>query len=170
MSQSSEKARSEAVEPAGEDGHDEPIVVDNGPSTVLFGKKHFTMVSATQWERTEAVPIVLFFQEEQANGVVIVKDSWGLSKANKLVVTLESGESFVFALNHGGKVVAMESKSGLDRDAVTGRLMFTDTSKKVKVTRIELFKNTTSLIAHDTNQSGNTAHVKVTILMQPTKP
>jgi hypothetical protein len=159
-------------------GHDEPVVVDNGPATVVFGKKHtVTSNDGMTWTREDADNFfALYVQEEAANGEVTFVDSWDLAKSGKEIsrvrVTLEDGEGFDYTLVSAGanQNLQMESaKTKLDRDMGTGRLKFNG-GKQVVVKLVEGFKSgvTNPLITY-TPQT-NPKHVKVVILLKPEKP
>ena len=158
---------------AGEDGHDEPVVVDNGPATVLFGKRHEVTASNgdKMWTRKHANNFfALYVQEEAANGEVTHVDSWSLAQITLLRVTLQSGEAFEYKLvmNSGRQDVQMTSATtGLDRDGTTGRLKFKG-GRSVIVTQVQGFNGSTALISY--TPVSTPKHIKVVILLTPDKP
>ena len=174
----SEHDRKPESEPQFLTGHDEPVVVDNGPATVMFGTKHEPTGSngGKTWTREADDFFALYVQEEAANGQVTFVDSWSLATPSKEIslirITLENNERFEFKIVQAGsgKNVEMNSlTTGLDRDT-KGRLTFKG-SKKVVVTQVEALKaNGDRLIHYKPAINPKPEHVKVVILLKPERP
>lgn len=176
MGESERNAGSEAIVPEKLGGHDEPIVIENGPATVLFGKRHKveSKDGGKTWMREHVGNfIVLYIQEETANGDIVHVESFRLAQITMIRVRLESGEAFDFTRVKNGAVHDLQMISAvtkLDRDGLTGsgRLMFKG-GKRVSVTRVEGYKDTTLAIDY-TPETSSPRRVKVVILPEPEKP
>ena len=172
----SEHDRKPESEPQFLTGHDEPVVVDNGPATVMFGTKHEPTGSngGKTWTREADDFFALYVQEEAANGQVTFVDSWSLATPSKEIslirITLENNERFEFTLVPDGSKQNVQMTSlttGLDRDNGNGRLTFKG-GRNVLVTQVEGFKGTTRLINYTPMTSPK--HIKVVILLKPERP
>ncbi len=176
MGQNERNAGSDPGLPDNLSGHDEPIVIENGPATVLFGKKHKveTKDGGKTWTREKVQSFfVLYIQEETPNGEITHVESFRLAQIAMIRVTLESGEAFEFTrVPRSGHfdLQMVSAVTKLDRDDLTGsgRLMFKG-GKRVTVTRVEGFKNGTQEIDYQPATS-SPRRVKVVILPEPEKP
>ena len=171
----SEQRREDQVRPLS--GHDEPVVVDNGPATVFFGKRHLVTSSTNEktWTREKASNFfALYVQEEEANGEITFVKSWDLAASGKEIslirVTLGEGESFDYTLVNSAtqNLQMVSAMTGLDRDNNSGQLKFKG-GKEVGVKRVEGFQNgTTQLI--DYTPVTNPKRIKVIIMLKPEEP